>query len=600
MAGVFYEVDCYCFYGNDRLYINKMKTLAKVIKEANRYRKLLIISALSTMMLSVLNLIAPLLMSDMTALVAAGLKDDGLRQIIRLAGGLLVLYLAKIVFRYLSSYLAHKAAWNLVKELRMKVYSKLQSLSIDFYRNHQSGDLVSRTINDTAAFELLYAHLLPESATNILMVTGVIIIMFSINAKLALLTCLPIPLMLLAGWFFAKKVRPNFVETQKSLGVLSSQLLDNFSGIQEIQVFNQQNPASEKVEEKASIFTRFMLKALKLSAVFHPSVEFLTAIGSVIVVGFGGYLAYQGQIEVGNIVAFLLYLTLFYTPITGLAQLLEQLQQALAGAERVVEILEEPETVIDAEDSIVMKEVRGKIEFASVYFSYTEDIPVLKDVSFVVEPSTMVALVGATGVGKSTIAQLIARFYDPQQGTIRIDDVDVKQIEINCLRGNIAMVLQDTFLFNGTIKENIAFARPEATDIEIEEAAKTARIHQDIITMPDGYNTVVGERGAKLSGGQKQRISIARAILRQVPILILDEATASVDVQTEAYIQQAINELAELKTIVIIAHRISTIRKASCILVLKDGAIIQRGVHEELLSKRGLYQTLCQTQAENT
>jgi len=577
-----------------------MKTLAKVIKEANRYRKLLIISALSTMMLSVLNLIAPLLMSDMTALVAAGLKDDGLRQIIRLAGGLLVLYLAKIVFRYLSSYLAHKAAWNLVKELRMKVYSKLQSLSIDFYRNHQSGDLVSRTINDTAAFELLYAHLLPESATNILMVTGVIIIMFSINAKLALLTCLPIPLMLLAGWFFAKKVRPNFVETQKSLGVLSSQLLDNFSGIQEIQVFNQQNPASEKVEEKASIFTRFMLKALKLSAVFHPSVEFLTAIGSVIVVGFGGYLAYQGQIEVGNIVAFLLYLTLFYTPITGLAQLLEQLQQALAGAERVVEILEEPETVIDAEDSIVMKEVRGKIEFASVYFSYTEDIPVLKDVSFVVEPSTMVALVGATGVGKSTIAQLIARFYDPQQGTIRIDDVDVKQIEINCLRGNIAMVLQDTFLFNGTIKENIAFARPEATDIEIEEAAKTARIHQDIITMPDGYNTVVGERGAKLSGGQKQRISIARAILRQVPILILDEATASVDVQTEAYIQQAINELAELKTIVIIAHRISTIRKASCILVLKDGAIIQRGVHEELLSKRGLYQTLCQTQAENT
>ncbi|MCL1872895.1 MAG: ABC transporter ATP-binding protein/permease [Clostridiales bacterium] len=579
-----------------------MKILLRVAKEAARYKGLLIITAVSTLLLTALNLVAPRLMSDMIALVAAGLGQTELQRIGVLTVWLLSLYLLRILFRYLSSYLAHKAAWHLVKELRVKVYYKLQGLSLDFFRSHESGDLISRTINDTATFEMLYAHLLPESVTNAITVLGVTVILFMINPRLALLTCLPIPFILLSGWIFAKKVRPNFRKAQKSLGILSAQLQDNFSGIQEIQAFGQQKPALEQVERKAADYTDSVLRALKLSAVFHPGVEFLTALGTVIIVGFGGYLAYLGQIAVGDIVAFLLYLTLFFAPITGLSNLLEQMQQALAGAERVIEVLDAPEIVSNQPGALPLENPQGEISFENVSFSYTEGVPVLKDVSFTVRPGEMVALVGATGVGKSTIAQLIARFYDPQEGVIRLDGRALPEIELASLRKSIAMVLQDTFLFNGTIAENIAFARPDTSQEEIEEAARIARIHEDIAAMPDAYETKVGERGAKLSGGQKQRIAIARAVLCRAPVLVLDEATASVDVQTESSIQQSIKEITGTCTIIAIAHRLSTIRRASRILVLKNGKIIQQGTHEELTSQPGLYQEMCMVQekGENT
>ena len=573
-----------------------MKILLRVAKEAAKYKGLLIMAALSTLMLTLINLTAPRIMSNVTSLVANGLGEAELHQILVYAAILLGLYLSRVLFRFLSNYLAHKAAWNLVEEIRVKVYYRLQSLSIDFFRGHESGDLVSRNINDTATFELLYAHLMPESVTNLITVVGVTIILFSINPILGALTCIPIPLILIAGWIFATKVRPNFQETQKAMGTLSAQLQDNFAGIQEIQVFGQQKRAADKVEKKASVYTRNMLHALKLSAIFHPSVELLTALGSVIVVGFGGYLAYSGQIDVGDMVAFLLYLTLFYAPITGLAQLLEQMQQAFAGAERIIEILDAPETVREKPGARPLKDVKGEISFENVSFSYTEDVPVLVDVSFEIKPGEMVALVGATGVGKSTLAQLISRFYDPTSGVVRIDGQDLRDVELASLHRNVAMVLQDTFLFNGTIGENIAFARPEATMEDTVNAAKIARIHGDIMEMPDEYDTIVGERGARLSGGQKQRIAIARAVLCQAPILILDEATASVDVQTEAGIQEAVIDLAGTHTIVAIAHRLSTIRRATCIIVFENGRITQRGTHEELFEQPGLYRNMCLVQ----
>jgi ABC-type multidrug transport system fused ATPase/permease subunit len=492
--------------------------------------------------------------------------------------------------------MAHKAAWTLVEEIRLKVYSKLQAQSMDYFRGSQTGDLISRSISDTATFEQIYAHIIPESVTNVITVVGVTTILLSINARLALLTCLPIPFILLSGWFFSKKVRPNFRLMQKSLGVLSAQLQDNFSGMQEIQTFGQQKVAYGKITGKAHVFTTAMLKALRLSAVFHPSVEFLTALGTVIVVGVGGYLAYLGQLNVADIVAFLLYLSLFYAPITGIAQLLESVQQSLAGAERVIEILDSPELIRNKPGAKPLPNPRGELEFSHVDFSYVSDNPVLRDVSFLVKPGQMVALVGATGVGKSTMAQLIARFYDPDSGTVSMDGVDLRDIDLDSLHQSIAMVLQDTFLFNGTIAENIAFARPLSSRGEIEAVAKIARIHDDIIEMPDGYDTVVGERGAKLSGGQKQRIAIARAVLCKAPVLILDEATASVDVRTEAGIQQAIMELAGTRTIVAIAHRLSTIKNADMILVFEEGRITQRGTHEELSAQPGLYQTMCAVQ----
>jgi len=573
-----------------------VKTLWRIAKEAVRYKWWLLLAIFGTLSLTAINLITPRIMASMTGLVAEGMTQEKFVTVLWMAGALLGLFLIRIIFRFLSSYCSHRAAWKLVLELRMKVYNAIQSFSMDYFHNKQTGELLSRVMNDVATFELIYAHITPDIITNFVTLTGVTIILFSINPQFALITCIPIPFILLSGWIFSHKVRPNFQKMQKSQGELSAQLQDNFSGIKEIQVFGRQHSASEKVLIKGKDLTHNMLRALKLSAIFHPSVEFLTSLGSVIVVGFGGYLALRDRLSVADVVGFMLYLALFYGPITGVAQLLESAQQALAGAERVIEILDAPRSVKDSPDAISIGKVQGRISFENVSFSYIEGVTILDNVSFDVKPGQMIALVGATGVGKTTLSQLISRFYDPTAGKICLDGRDLRGITLESLRRNISIVLQDTFLFNGTIEENIAFAKPEASFGDVEIAARIARIHEDIMLMPDTYNTQVGERGVKLSGGQKQRIAIARAILCQAPVLILDEATASVDVHTEAQIQQAINEIAGTRTIVTIAHRLSTIRNADVIFVFEKGRIVQSGSHAELINQDGLYRKLCKVQ----
>jgi ABC-type multidrug transport system fused ATPase/permease subunit len=577
-----------------------MKTLWRIAKEAVRYKGWLLLAMFGTLSLTMVNLIAPRIMASMTGLVAAGMTQENFISVLWMAGALLALFLIRILFRFLSSYCSHRAAWRLVLELRMKVYNAIQSFSMDYFQNKQTGELLSRVMNDVATFELIYAHITPDIITNFVTLAGVTIILFNINAHLALITCIPIPFILLSGWFFSRKVRPNFRKMQKSQGELSAQLQDNLSGIQEIQAFGRQYSASEKVLNKGEDFTRSMLRALKLSAVFHPGVEFLTSIGSVIVVGFGGFLAFKNQLSVSDIVGFMLYLALFYAPITGLAQLMESAQQALAGAERVIEILDAPQSITDHPDAVLVEKAQGRISFEDVSFSYVEGVTVLDDVSFEIKPGQMAALVGATGVGKTTLSRLISRFYDPTKGKVYLDGRDLRDITLESLRKNISIVLQDTFLFNGTIEENIAFAKPDAPFEEVESAARTARIHDDIMAMPDAYQTQVGERGLKLSGGQKQRIAIARAVLCQAPVLILDEATASVDVRTEAQIQQAINEIAGKRTIVTIAHRLSTIRSADIIFVFEKGRIVQSGSHAELIEQDDLYRKLWQVQEKST
>ena len=573
-----------------------MKILWRIAKEAKKYRSLLIIAILSTIALTAINLIAPRLLSNIVSIVSTGITAEGLKHILQITAILFGLYASRILFRFLASYLAHKAAWVLVQEIRIKVYNKLQSFSIGYFYNKQTGDLMSRVIADTETFEQLYAHIVPETITNALTVVGVTAILLTINWKLALLTSIPIPFILLSAWIFIKKVRPNFQKTQKARGELSAKLLDNFSGMHETQAFGQQERATAQVTEKANKVTTNLLYALKISGIFHPSVEFLTALGVVIVVGFGGYFAFIGSINVADIVAFLLYLALFFAPITNVAQLLESAQQAIAGAERVIEILDTPEAVADAPDAMVIKDVKGYLEFEHVSFGYSENVPVLDDISFKVEPGQMVAFVGATGVGKTTLTQLISRFYDPTGGRILLDGKDIRTITLESLHRNVAMVFQDTFLFNGTIAENIAFALPDASQDLIEQAAGMARIHDDIMKMPDKYDTRVGERGMRLSGGQKQRVAIARAVLHNAPVLILDEATASVDVETEAFIQEAILDLSGTKTIFAIAHRLSTVRKADVILVIEDGKIVQQGNHDTLIAQEGIYCRMCRTQ----
>ena len=574
-----------------------IRTLWRLSREAIRYRTLYTIAILSTLALTAVNLAAPKLLSSMTGIVEAGVDEEGLHTIAVLTAALVGLYLLRILFRFLSNYLAHKAAWYLVGDLRTRTYDKLEHMHLGYFHDKQTGDLMSRIVNDTRDFELLYAHMVPESITNLVTFAGVLIVLLTINWKLALITCAPIPLIFASGILFSKKVRPFFRISQKKMGELNGKLQDNLSGIHEIQSFGREEYETGRVNERNFEHVHAMLQALKISAVFHPSVEFISSLGTILVVGFGGYLAFREGLSVADIVAFLLYLSLFYGPVTGLANLLESMQQSMAGAERVLDILDAPPEISDREGAEALLDVRGEIVFDRVSFAYDEGTPVLRDVSFTCRPGEMLALVGPTGVGKTTLTQLISRFYEPSSGQILIDGHDIRDVTLESLRRNISPVLQDTFLFNGTIAENIGYAVPDASMEEIEEAAKAARIHDDIAAMPDGYATQVGERGLRLSGGQKQRVAIARAILRKSPVIILDEATASVDVETERQIREAIAGVAGTRTIIAIAHRLSTIRNADQILVIEEGRITERGTHEELISLGGCYARMNSIQA---
>lgn len=566
-----------------------MKTIFQLTKEAAKYKGYYFGAICAALLLTIVNLTTPKILSQVTGLVSIGLDDEKLNLIIRLAIALAELYLFRVVLRFLNNYLAHKAAWELVGELRQRLYEKMQIMDLSFFHDKQTGDLMSRVVNDTREFELLYAHIIPDMITNVVTFVGVLVILLLINWKLALMTCAPIPLILVSGIIFSKVIRPYFRASQKVMGELNARLQDDLSGIHEIQAFGQQETEGAQMRKANNAQVAAMLKALRASAIFHPTVEFISSIGIVIVVLFGGIMSMKQGLSVEDIVSFVLYLSLFYAPVSGLAQLMENLQQALAGAERVALILDTPSKIVDCENAADLGEVTGAVEFENVRFQYEEEMPVLNGISFKCEPGMMVALVGPTGVGKTTMTQLLSRFYEPTSGRVLIDGQDICKVTLSSLRKQIAPVLQDTFLFNATIADNIGYANKEASCDEIVEAAKAAHIHEDILKMPQQYDTMVGERGLRLSGGQKQRVAIARAILRKSPIIVLDEATASVDVETESQIQEAINDLSGKKTIIAIAHRLSTIQKADMILVIEDGVISESGTHDELMRKEGYY-----------
>lgn len=577
-----------------------MKSIWKLTKEATRYKGYYVGAILAMLALTGVNLVAPKVLSRATGIIGEGVDEEKLKGLFITAAILLGLYLARVLFRFLNNYLAHKAAWELVGDLRQRIYEKMQILDLGFFHDKQTGDLMSRVVNDTREFELLYAHIIPDLISHLITFVGVLVILLLINWKLALITCAPIPLILVSGIIFAKIIRPYFRAQQKVMGELNAKLQDNLSGMHEIQAFGQQEAEAASMSDVNSRQVSAMLKALRASAIFHPTVEFLSSFGTVLVIVFGGVLAVTMKLSIEDVVSFVLYLSLFYGPVTGLAQLMENLQSALAGAERVSLILDTPSKIVDADDAEELTEVKGAISFENVEFSYENDVPVLAGIDFECKPGMMVALVGPTGVGKTTITQLLSRFYDPQKGCVKIDGHDISKVTLDSLRHQISPVLQDTFLFNATIADNIGYAAPSASREEIVAAAKAAHIDEDIEKMPDGYDTMVGERGLRLSGGQKQRVAIARAILRKSPIIVLDEATASVDVETEAQIQGAINAIAGTRTIVAIAHRLSTIQKADLILVVENGVISERGNHEELMQKKGYYYQMQQKAMKQT
>ena len=575
-----------------------MKSLNFVLKASKKYVGPLIITIFSMLFLVAVQLVVPWIIRTLINTVTTDkLSLESLNTISRLAIFVLILYVMRAGLQFFRSYMAHIAGWGVVADLRKKVYDHLQRLNLRFYEDKQTGQMMSRVVNDTDLFEQLISHAVPDVVVNVLTFVGVAIVLFSLNWKLTLFSMLPIPFVIFSLRIYAKKVRPAFVNRQKELGELNAVLNDSISGIREIKAFTQEKASYLKVGEKVELYRKSNLSALRLMATFSPFVEFTSSLGILVVIYFGGRLVVQGGLPVADLVAFFLYLDLFYQPVRNLSNAWEAVQNALAGADRVSDLLSEQPEPINLESAVTLQtKSSGNITFMDVSFYYSPGDLVLENIDLDIPARSVTALVGPTGVGKTTLVSLIPRFYDVSSGAILLDGVDIRNIELESLRKQISIVLQDVFLFYGSVRENILFGKPGASEEEIIAASQAANAHEFITQLSEGYDTLIGERGVKLSGGQKQRISIARALLRDAPILILDEATSSVDTETEILIQEALERLMVGRTTILIAHRLSTIFNADQIVVLEGKQIAEIGKHPELIARGGLYNRLVNVQ----
>ncbi len=589
------------------------KTLRRLLVYFKPYRGLLATVALLIVVSASLQLLGPYLLGVATdQFIDPGGKprpfwwDWILPQDISRSAGLnatmallLVTYLLNWAATAGQFYLMTLAGQRVLLHMRTQIFGRIQTLSLTFFDQHEAGDLMSRLVNDTQVINQVFTNGIGRLASISLILIGIPIAMLALNWRLALASFAVLPAMFLTTTIFSRRARTAFRRTRQTIGQVSAELQENIAAVREVQAFarERENVAEFQVINAANRDAN--VQAQSILSGFSPALDILSTIALAIVTGFGGYLALAFTpplVSPGDIVSFLFYVNRFYQPVRMIATLYAQFQAAVAGAERIFELLDTEPDIIDAPDAVTLPPIEGRVEFDHVSFAYEEGEPVLQDVSLTVDPGQTLALVGPTGVGKTTLISLLSRFYDVNEGTIRIDGHDVRQVTGGSLRQQMGIVLQDTFLFSGTVMDNIRYGRLDASDEEVIAAAKLANADQFVERLPEGYQTELGEQGRTLSQGQRQLIAIARAVLADPRILILDEATSSVDTRTERLIQRALDELLKGRTSFVIAHRLSTIRNADRVVVLEKGRVVERGTHDTLLAAGGLYAELYNSQ----
>lgn len=572
-----------------------MNVLRRLLHDVRPYWKPLLATAFLMIAGVVLNLLPPLLQRRIVDEVI------GARNLGRLGGAIVALvgvYLAASLVEMAEQYIRHVLGQRFILDLRVRLYAYLQKLSLSFFERTSTGELMSRVTNDVNALEQFVTHGVTLTAVDLLRLLGATGVLMWLDWRLGLVVLIPLPAIAFALRRFNRRARPIFRRVRDRLGDINARLQDNLAGIRVIQAFGREEVECDRFHATSEEYYREQVRAIRTWSTFFPLLGFIALMGGVLVLGVGARMVVLGDLTLGTLVAFLSYITSFYDPLRRLTEIDNIFQQAIAAGERVFELLDQVPEIQDAPDAIALETVRGEVVFDDVHFRYGDGDEVLHDVTFRMAPGEVVALVGPSGAGKTSIANLLCRFYDPIHGRILLDGHDLRRIQLRSLRRHIAVVLQDTFLFNTTIRENLLYGKPDATDEELIAAAKAAYAHEFIMQLPKGYDTEIGERGVKLSGGQKQRLALARAILADPRILILDEATSSVDAEAEYLIQQALHEVLKGRTALIIAHRLSTIRNADKIIALENGRIREVGDHRELLARGGLYSQLYQRQLE--
>ena len=576
-----------------------MNKIRRFIAYYKPYKGLFFLDMLCSFTAAGIDLLFPVLVKY---LLEQGLSEEAgvaFGIIAKIGALMLAMYILKYFCQYIITAWGHIMGARMEYDMREDIFAHLQKLSFSFYDNNKTGQIMSRIVNDLFDITELAHHGPEEIFISLIKLIGSFFILLSINMKLTLITFAFIPFMMIFAFFYNNKMRSVFGRNRQKLAEINAQIEDSISGIRVVQSFSNEKAEQDKFAQGNMGFFDTKKESYSYMGRFFSGIRLFDGVIYISAVIAGAYFIKLGTVSTSDLVAYLLYINTFLVPIRSLIDFTEQFQKGMTGFERFLEIMDTEPDIKDSKDSIVLEQVKGRVEFENVSFKYGDGNNVLKGINLSLEPGETVALVGPSGGGKSTLCSLIPRFYEVTGGTIRIDGRDIREIKLESLRKNIGIVQQDVYLFAGTVLENIKYGRPEASEEEVVEAAKRANAHGFIVELENGYDTYVGERGVKLSGGQKQRISIARVFLKNPPILILDEATSSLDNQSERIVQQSLEDLSCDRTTFVIAHRLSTIRRAKTILVLTDNGIEEKGSHRELISSNGIYASLYNAQFED-